>query len=253
MAHTRRSFLVGIPAVTATALVAPAWLAGSAGATLPQQSPIHLHSARAVPSPELPALRVRYPHEVDLEVRYVSRDGDDPDGCTTRDREETVEAAVPPGTAWITLGGVRYDLLQFHFHTRSEHVLDGRRFPLEQHFVHAGPDGETLVIGLFLTGGGRGGTAADRVLGTLPAECADTVAVPRANLSAALPRELSTFRYPGSLTTSPNTEGVAWLVLAEAEEVSTAALRRFRGLFPDGDSRELQPLNGRTVRFRAQH
>ncbi|MBC8092036.1 MAG: hypothetical protein H7Y15_08895 [Pseudonocardia sp.] len=60
-----------------------------------------------------------------MSLRYVSRDPDDPAGCTTRGREETIEADVPDGAVSISLDGVRYDLLQFHFHTPSEHVLDG--------------------------------------------------------------------------------------------------------------------------------
>jgi carbonic anhydrase len=30
----------------------------------------------------------------------------------------------------------KYTLLQFHFHTPSEHFIDGEYFPLELHFVH---------------------------------------------------------------------------------------------------------------------
>lgn len=34
------------------------------------------------------------------------------------------------------LGGEDYKLLQFHFHTPSEHRLNKEHFPLEVHFVH---------------------------------------------------------------------------------------------------------------------
>jgi carbonic anhydrase len=240
--------LLGLPMAAATLLVAPA----AAGATLPQQSPIDLRRATAVRRPELPPLQVEYPHEVDLRVRYVSRDLDDPAGCDTRGREETIEAEVPEGAAAVVLGGRRFALRQFHFHTPAEHTLDGRRPPLEQHFVHAGPDGETLVVGLLLHGGGHGGTAADRVLTDLPEECGDEIEVPGADLAAALPRDLTTFRYTGSLTTSPFTEPVAWNVLARRGRVASATLDGFRSLFPDGDARDTQPLNGRTVALRPQ-
>lgn len=260
MSPSRRSFLTGASILTASTLVAPTWLAGTAAASpappsgpRPQQSPIALSTRRALRSPELPALVVDYPESVDLRVRYVSRDADEPDGCTTRGREETIEAEVPAGVAAVRLGDVRYELRQFHFHTPSEHVLDGHRFPLEQHFVHAGPNGETLVLGLFLTGGGRGGSLQDRVLGDLPDECGEEVEVPDGELAAALPSTLSTFRYPGSLTTAPNTEGVSWLVLHRHRRVAQATLAGFRRLFPEGDARDLQPLDGRVVRYRPQH
>ena len=261
---TRRSLLAAVPAAL---LLAPGTLApapGAASATTPprqppprqppprQQSPIALRTRDAVRDRGLPELVVDYPRSVDLSVRYVSRDPDDPTGCTTRGREETIEAEVPAGAAAISLGGTRYELRQFHFHTPSEHTLDGRRFPVEQHFVHAGPDGATLVVGLFLTGGGRGHGVADRVLADLPQECGEEVAVRGADLARALPRDLSTFRYPGSLTTSPNTEGVSWLVLRRHRRLADHTVDGFRALFPDGDAHDLQPLDGRVVRLRVQ-
>lgn len=250
MIHSRRSFLIGVPTLAAAGLVVPS--ASTASAAPPHQSPIAIRSRAAVASPELPELVVDYPSHVDLRVHYISRDSADPAGCTTRGREETVEAEVPPGTAAVHLAGVRYELLQFHFHTPSEHVLDGQRFPVEQHFVHKGPDGQTLVVGLFLTGGGRGGTLQDEVLGELPEECGPEVERVGADLSGALPENLSTFRYDGSLTTTPYSEPVSWLVLRRHRAVTGSAIRGLQELFPQGDARDLQPLNGRVVRYRKQ-
>jgi carbonic anhydrase len=243
---SRRTLLLGVPALAATALITP-----SAAAAPPHQSPIHIRSREAVPAPDLPALEIDYPRHVDLRVHYVRKDQSDPAGCSVRGREEVVEAEVPEGVAGVRIGGTRYELLQFHFHTPAEHRLDGRRFPVEQHFVHRGPDGETLVVGLFLTPGGHGGTVQDAVLGGLPEECGPEREV-TGDLAAALPRELSTFRYQGSLTTSPYSEPVSWLVLARQQKVAAASLNGYRKLFPEGDARETQPLNGRVVQYRPQ-
>ncbi|TWF78720.1 carbonic anhydrase [Pseudonocardia hierapolitana] len=243
---SRRTVLLGVPALAATALITP-----SAAAAPPRQSPIHIRSREAVTAPDLPALEIDYPRHVDLRVHYVRKDESDPAGCSVRGREEVVEAEVPEGAAGVRIGGTRYELLQFHFHTPAEHRLDGRRFPVEQHFVHRGPDGETLVVGLFLTPGGHGGTVQDAVLGGLPEECGPEREV-AGDLAAALPRELSTFRYQGSLTTSPYSEPVSWLVLARQQKVAAASLNGYRKLFPEGDARETQPLNGRVVQFRPQ-
>ncbi|WBQ06571.1 carbonic anhydrase family protein [Kribbella sp. CA-293567] len=204
------------------------------------QSPINIHTIHAVDSPGLPALRVHYPSALDLSLRYESKD-------------RTVLAPIPAGAAWITLGGVRYDLVNFHFHTFSEHRLNGRQFPLEQHFVHSGPNGEALVIGLFITPGGKGGTLQDQVLAAVPEQGGPEIPIPRADLAGGLPDDLSTFRYEGSLTTPPYTEGVSWLVLHSHRPILAASLYRLQLRFPDGDSRMLQPLQGRTVNYRAQH
>jgi len=38
------------------------------------------------------------------------------------------------------MNGQMYDLLQYHFHTPSEHALDGKRFSMEVHLVHKNRD-----------------------------------------------------------------------------------------------------------------
>jgi carbonic anhydrase len=247
---SRRTFLLGVPALAATALITPT-AAAAPPQQGPHQSPIHIRSRDAVTAPDLPALEIDYPRQVDLRVRYVRKDESDPAGCSVRGREEVVEAEVPEGAASVRIGGTRYELLQFHFHTPAEHQLDWNRFPIEQHFVHRGPNGETLVVGLFLAPGGSGGTVQDAVLGGLPEECGPEHEV-AGDLSAALPRELSTFRYEGSLTTAPYSEPVSWLVLAKRRLVTAANVAAYRKLFPEGDAREPQPLNGRVVQYRPQ-
>jgi carbonic anhydrase len=243
---SRRTVLLGVPALAATALITPA-----AAAAEPHQSPIHIRSRDAVTARDLPALEVDYPRQVDLRVHYVRKDEKDPAGCSVRGHEEVVQADVPAGAAGIRLGGTRYELAQFHFHTPAEHQLDWNRFPLEQHWVHRGPNGETLVIGLFLAPGGTGGTVQDAVLGALPEECGPDRQV-TGDLVAALPRDLSTFRYEGSLTTDPYSEPVSWLVLARHGKVAATNAKAYRHLFPEGDAREPQPLNGRVVQYRPQ-
>jgi carbonic anhydrase len=247
--HTRRRFLIGVSGLVAAGALAPA---GVALATTPRQSPIHIRSHRAVGAPELPELVVDYPDRVDLAVRYVSKDQDEPNGCNIRGPEEVVEAEVPAGAAAVELDGVRYELVQFHFHTPAEHVLDGRRFPVEQHFVHRGPDGQTLVLGLLLARGGDGDALQDAVLDELPPECGEEIEV-SGDLAGSLPADLSTFRYDGSLTTAPYTEGVSWLVLKSPMRVARATTGDYAELFPEGDARETQPLEGRTVYYREQN
>ena len=249
MDRSRRNFLLGVPAIAAAALITPS---AAAVAATPKQSPIHIRSRQAVSAPDQPELVIDYPRQVDLRVHYVSRDAEgDPAGCGHRGHEEVVQAEVPAGAAALRLGDTRYELLQFHFHTPAEHLLDGRRFAAEQHFVHRGPDGQALVLGLFLKPGGRGGALQDAVLGRLPAECGPELQV-SGDLAASLPRELSTFRYDGSLTTDPFSEPVSWLVLARPQAVAADSLNGYRKLFPDGNAREVQPQGDRVVHYREQ-
>ena len=52
------------------------------------------------------------------------------------------------GTANWTIDEKLYTLLQFHYHSPSEHTIDGKQFPLEVHFVHQAADGSLAVFGI---------------------------------------------------------------------------------------------------------
>jgi carbonic anhydrase len=47
----------------------------------------------------------------------------------------------------LQMGDRTYALRQFHFHHLSEHLVEGKRFGMEAHFVHAAADG-LAVVGL---------------------------------------------------------------------------------------------------------
>lgn len=55
---------------------------------------------------------------------------------TFRNTGLTVEVNATDSGSTTTVNGTEYDLVQFHFHTPSEHRLFEEHFPLEVHFVH---------------------------------------------------------------------------------------------------------------------
>ena len=75
----------------------------------------------------------------------------------------------------------------------------------------------------------------------------DSLIVPASTGSPLLPANLESFRYDGSQTTPPYAEGVKWVDLAQPLQMSAAEISAFSSLFPNGDAREIQPLNGRIV------
>lgn len=234
-----------LPGLAGTALADPAAPAVQAG----QQSPINILPGSVRPGGT--PLAISYPTNVDLEVRYISRDA--PAGCGIPHAEETIEASEFSAPATVTVGSDVYELLQTHFHVRSEHTLSGVRFAMEQHFVHTRVgDGARLVLGAWLVQG-PGGTPQDKTLATLPAECGDAVHVTGVNLRGMLPGALSTFAYDGSLTTAPYDEGVRWHVLVAPKPIGIATINRFRGAFPGGNARGVQPLNGRRIALTPGH
>lgn len=140
----------------------------------------------------------------------------------------------------MTVGGKTYRLLQFHVHQPAEHLLDGRRFPLEIHFVHAGPDGNLGVLGVFAEAG-----AANAPLQILLEGLEDSAAArPDVDPTGFLPAGRDFFRYEGSLTTPPCSETVDWVVLADPITVSQAQIDAFERIHP-GNTRPIQPLHRR--------
>jgi carbonic anhydrase len=114
----------------------------------------------------------------------------------------TIQVNVEPGNT-LTLDGVSFELVQFHFHHPSEHTVAGQSYPLEVHFVHKGEAGDLAVLGVFLKEGKE-----NRVLKSLW-EALPTTKHSQAPITGSvkmtdlLPTSRSTYRYFGSLTTPP--------------------------------------------------
>jgi carbonic anhydrase len=143
----------------------------------------------------------------------------------------------------------KYDLAQFHFHTPSEHSVDGKLYDGELHFVHKNAAGKLAVVGVLLKKGAENPILAP-IWKAAPAELTpDAVPVAGVTIDIAklLPAQRGYFTYSGSLTTPPCTEGVRWFVLAQPQEISEAQLTRFRELTHGPTNRPVQPDNGRQV------
>lgn len=224
------------------AVLSVGFLATASAARSQEQSPIDLRAEDAVlvHANELARLHFDYSSRATLEVVNTG----------SPDEEATIRANVPAGAGRLAVEGVAYDLRQFHWHTPSEHRVEGEEFPMEMHLVHEGPGGSLLVVGIFLRRGHRHGEL-EKIFADLPEE-GDPTSVPGFKLSRLLPGDRRSVRYRGSLTTPPFTEGVSWVVLADPLEVPGQLIAAFQALFPDGNSREPQPLNGRTPRTDAK-
>jgi carbonic anhydrase len=157
----------------------------------------------------------------------------------------TIQVNVDPGST-CTIGNIRYDLAQFHFHHPSEHLLAGRPFDMECHFVHRSSAGGLAVVGVFIKAGTRNEALAP-VFDALPRTQGPEVRSPATiNLAAMLPRAGGYFRYMGSLTTPPCSEGLTWTVFKEPTEASPDQIRQFAALFPN-NARPVQRTNRRFV------
>lgn len=155
----------------------------------------------------------------------------------------TVEWDFPAGSASIAVDGVKYPLIQMHFHTPSEHRVGGHSYPLEIHVVHKTASGAAAVVG-FLVKRGAANRRWAPLVAALPAS--GSRMVDDVDLRRLMPSDPRTFRYMGSLTTPPCDEGVHWNLMRRPIEMSAGQIARFRAIF-DGNRRPVQPLNGRTI------
>ena len=146
-----------------------------------------------------------------------------------------------PNAGQLTVDGKSYNLLQFHFHTPSEHYIGGLPYPMEVHFVHQAEDGQLGVIGVLMKLGEES-KAISKIWGAIAEQ--GTISLSAKDL---LPANLDYFKYEGSLTTPPCSEGVQWHVVKEPITISEAQLIAFQELFPV-NARPVQPLNTRTVK-----
>lgn len=59
------------------------------------------------------------------------------------------------GAGHMEVNGTQYFLRQCHWHSPSEHTINGKRFALEAHLVHQSQNGSIAVIGILYNIGRR--------------------------------------------------------------------------------------------------
>ncbi len=147
----------------------------------------------------------------------------------------------------LMLGDVPYKLLQFHFHTPSEHAQEGERHAMEVHLVHKNADGNLAVVGVFLQRG-RHNATLQKVIDNVSGNVGDVAVAQGITLNATelLPADRSFYHYSGSLTTPPCSENVNWFVMKTSIEVSDQQVSQFARLIGE-NARPLQEINWRTL------
>lgn len=146
----------------------------------------------------------------------------------------------------LALGDRKYKLLQVHFHRPSEHMIAGKSFPMEAHFVHRADSGGLAVVGVLMSTG-KPNAAFAKVVSTMPSKEGPAVKADAGfNANDMLPKKLSYYRYSGSLTTPPCSETVEWLLLTTPITVAETDVAAFAKLYPL-NARPVQPENRRFV------
>ena len=139
------------------------------------------------------------------------------------------------------------ELKQFHFHSPSEHTIEGKSFAMEIHFVHADKDGKLTVVGI-LVDEGEEHPVLNQLWAFMPENPGETVQEPIGiEETDLLPPTRKYYTYSGSLTTPPCTEGVKWLVLKTHVQASAEQITTFKSKVGQATNRPVQPINARLI------
>jgi carbonic anhydrase len=156
----------------------------------------------------------------------------------------TIQVNVDTGSSSCIIGGTRFDLLQFHLHHPSEHLLSGKNFELECHLVHKSNSGALAVSGVFIRPGMHN-VVLESLFDAMPAKEGPEIKMANMiDIAAMIPGDGGYFRYMGSLTTPPCSEGLTWTIHKQSIEASAAQIRQFAALFPK-NARQVQNRNRR--------
>ncbi|KAG2318491.1 hypothetical protein Bca52824_011704 [Brassica carinata] len=141
----------------------------------------------------------------------------------------------------ITIRRTEYKLVQCHWHSPSEHTINGTRYDMELHMVHTSAGGKIAVIGV-LYKLGKPNEFLTRLLDGIKA-----VGKEEKDLGIVDPRTIKFqtkkfYRYIGSLTVPPCTEGVIWTVVKRVNTISMEQITALRSAVDDGYETNSRPV-----------
>ncbi len=191
------------------------------------QSPIDLSG---MIEGELPALTVNY----------------EAGGNEILNNGHTIQVNYEAGST-IKLNDHQFELKQFHFHSPSENTIEGESFPMEAHFVHADKEGNFAVIALMFITGDKN-LELEKAWAQMPEKPGEKNKLAKnVNAGLLLPQNHDHYRFNGSLTTPPCSEGVWWFVMKETVTASKEQIEKFSHTMHHPNNRPVQPVNARMI------
>ncbi len=158
----------------------------------------------------------------------------------------TVQANFKVGNI-LAVDNMSFQMKQVHFHAPSENTIKGKSFPLEAHFVHADAKGNLAVIGVMFKEG-KANEGLSKLWKQIPNDIDKPVALKSRVLASEMtPENRDYYRFSGSLTTPPCSEGVRWLLIKTPLTASKEQIEAFESVLKHHNNRPVQPLNGRVI------
>ncbi|KAG0475941.1 hypothetical protein HPP92_012782 [Vanilla planifolia] len=149
----------------------------------------------------------------------------------------------------VIIHGLEYPLQQVHWHTPSENTFNGQKFHLELHMLHERSDKKMAMVSIMFTIGQPDPFFAQliqKINGKMGEELELGVVNPK-----TIKGSIQTYyRYHGSITIPPCTEGVIWTINRKIRTLSREQLKSLKdAIQPEHriNARPTQPLNNREV------
>jgi len=158
----------------------------------------------------------------------------------------TIQVNYSSGST-INIGKRTFELKQFHFHSPSENTIEGHAFPMEAHFVHADADGNLAVVAIMFEPGEHN-AELEKAWAHMPENEGGEHALSNAvDANTLLPLDHDYYRFNGSLTTPPCSEGVNWFVMKHFDTASQQQIDKFTHTMHHANNRPVQPVNAREI------
>lgn len=168
------------------------------------------------------------------------------DGAEVINNGHTIQVNYLPGSL-LKVNGREFELKQFHFHAPSENRIEGKSYPMEMHLVHADKEGNLAVVAVMIAQGGENTTMA-KIWAQMPEQAGEKQKLEeRISAEGLLPASSDYYRFNGSLTTPPCTEGVRWYVMKQPLTVSAEQVEKFRHIMHHPNNRPVQPVYARPL------
>jgi len=139
-------------------------------------------------------------------------------------------------------------VLIFHPRIRLKNKINGKSFPLEAHFVHRMPNEDTFAVVAVMFEEGEANPVLEQIWNKMPMKARESVKLDEAiDYTKLLPQDQDYYRFNGSLTTPPCTEGVRWIVMKKAMSVSKEQIEKFAHVLHHPNNRPIQATNARLI------
>ncbi|KAI3450590.1 hypothetical protein Pfo_007255 [Paulownia fortunei] len=192
-------------------------------------------------------------------VSYLGRLKRDykPSNATLINRGHDMMLRWTDSAGHIQINGTLFQLRQCHWHSPSEHTINGRRFDMEVHLVHESNDNRTAVIGIMYKIG-----RPDSFLSMMRRDLEAVAQIRDVEKAVGLINpELIKFgsrkyyRYIGSLTVPPCTQNIIWTIVRKVRTVTREQVQLIREAVHDEsevNARPIQPIHDRSIELYRQ-